>query len=605
MTFDDSLRKLVCSVHKLAVEQDKFPRCLVREVARALQQMPVCAADPYVLLEVLGCDHDSLVVDLVNYRPRADLLMALDRGLYAPDGFASACSPAGPKAAPKARATLTRSGLAACKYPFRNIYPPADLNQYRPETDNRPVLPLPTPLQPVPTPPKPIAPPAPIKSAYDLTWEHLRALNRECFERQAAAERRSQERRGAERAKKGLNTRVERREDRPLSAVLYDAAERGSLQEVQSIGQRLQRARDGLDGKCDRISGKEALLAGGVGPDGWTGLMRAALFGFAPVVDELLALGADPAKQNLYGQTALELAIVNGHRACAKALLAPASLRLHDFRAARSALKNRWDELLDMEVIRELVEHDAVRRAELESELETREEQVSVAEANALESEAAQGMFKDRIQQLEANALESEAAQGMFKYRIQELERERDAANMARLNENAQRQLRVRFKVDLATEMRREAQHSRNAQAVRQLRKENFTTRLQVDAFSKEVKEQEGLIETLRAELGQKCAQASLHEKTLVEQVGVQQEIIDLLTAEIETREATPTECVLDNARSMASLDLETKATPTECEQTDDPRSTISLDMVFIGDDDDQAASESDDWFFADTPITS
>merc|ERR1719331_2578473 len=87
---------------------------------------------------------------------------------------------------------------------------------------------------------------------------------------------------------------------------------------------------------------QEAMATGGLGADGWTGLMRAALFGFEGVVRALLDLGVDIRRQNLFGQTALELAVQHGHGLVVDLLLvAPDSgeaARLHNFAAVRQAL---------------------------------------------------------------------------------------------------------------------------------------------------------------------------------------------------------------------------------------------------------------------------
>lgn len=468
MTFNDGLTKLVGCVHTVARHKHEDPREFSQQVASALREIAVQGEEG--LVDVIGYDDVALVSDLMWYRPRAELMTALE--------------------------TLC----------------PVQL-----QTSLR--------FQP---------------TEKEMTWDELRKLNRECFDRAAAAEQRTESRR-EKRGRKKREEQVHVAEERPLNAQLYDAAERGSLLAVRQIGRRLLDG-NGLGRPCAELK------AGGIGPDGWTGLMRAALFGFTPVVRELLTLGADASKQNLYGQTAAELAILNGHRQCADVLVGRAVannreiLRLHDFGAARAVLRRRWDEFVDMDLIRELVEHDALRRAELESSLEAAEAQVeNLAEANAV---------------LESRAESADANLEVIKLRrrIHQLERARSSdVCLAKVNEDLQAQV---WKEQKRADLQKE----------------------RADCLEGRVFVLETTAVPLESERRQERAQAARAVKELRDQVQEQEERIGALTAE-----------------------LELKAT---CDVSQDDSSTSSLDraVVFIGDVDDQAVSETDDWFFADTP---
>jgi hypothetical protein len=540
---DEPLFKLVRCVHHVAIHTLKWnPRRFARSVKEVLEKIPV---DEEALVDVVGVDDVALVCDLLRYRPRADLLLALKE--QDPKAVWTA-----PAQAPEPETEMTWD------------------DAIEPETE--------------------------------MTWDELRALNRACFDRHEAATRRTEQRRGErkQRARPTPNRDAPVSDDRPLSAVLYDAAERGSLADVKSTGARLQRARNESQGNW----AQEALLAGGVGPDGWTGLMRAALFGFAPVVKELLALGADSMKQNLYGQTALELAIVNGHRQCANMLVSKGHqldhecLALHDFGAVRAALQKRWDELLDMEVIRALAEHDAVKRAELASELDRCEAQVE--EANEL-LETCTGAENLEVVKL--------------RRRIKELERQREPnAPTARMNKGLVSDLHLQIN-DLHTqvadleeygsalrsrlnncEVNMEEQRERADSLARQnctlmewRSKRESAFQVEIEGSAKKMVNLE--IEKARLTSEYRAAQVEALQQTeqvetLSKQVDEQQKKIEALTAELE-RKAEPL--------------------TVESTQTDESRSTASADRsaVFIGDVDDQAASESDDWFFADTPTIS
>lgn len=115
-------------------------------------------------------------------------------------------------------------------------------------------------------------------------WPQIYAENHACYERGAAADRRAaacKRLARSERCPRRCPARAQSpRDDAPPAPVtpdeLYQAVESGSLAAVAAVAARAQRE--------DRPSAREALASGGVGPDGWTGLMRAALQGSVPLL---------------------------------------------------------------------------------------------------------------------------------------------------------------------------------------------------------------------------------------------------------------------------------------------------------------------------------
>jgi len=264
------------------------------------------------------------------------------------------------------------------------------------------------------------------------------------------------------------------------------------------------------------------------------------------------------------------------------------------------------------------VEHDTVRRAELESQLESCEAQVeSLAEANAL--------LESRGENFEVVKL---------RRRIEQLEREREPdAHIARLNEDLQMQV-----VDLeecVSKLRAEidstAVHQRCS--ARRLAEQNCKLMELNDWKMERATVLEERVHALEGEKAQLELQRAVLEKQKEERATVLKERVHALEGELEERvhalegEKAQLElqrAVLEKQKKSLKVQLELKskrerslvgqldeaqkkieslAEKVSAEQTEDTRSTASAErMIFIGDVDDQAASESDDWFFADTP---
>lgn len=217
-----------------------------------------------------------------------------------------------------------------------------------------------------------------------VVTDELRALNRECYERQAAADRRRKgstpvnPARAARKTSQDLEVHARATTPRVTTEDLFDAAESGLAARVAQLGARAKRERSNEENA-------EMFKHGGLGPDGWTGLMRAALFGFAPVLRELLKLGADVSRQNIYGQTALELAVANGKQDAVQILLAAGAAKhveLHAFGAVRAAVRRGTPNLLGLDAVRRLFLYDEQVRVRLEGELDEAQ-----ADAAALRAE--------------------------------------------------------------------------------------------------------------------------------------------------------------------------------------------------------------------------